>query len=118
MAMTGGGINGQAPLGGGITGAPSAPGNGMGAAFAGVNGGDNVQSILNGTYGKWVVCDICSSSLNLVSMLFRNETGYNSTYLSHEYLVVSTTVYPRMLSEGIANHTRHTGNDKQPCKKA
>mmetsp|Transcript_28370 Transcript_28370/g.54044 ORF Transcript_28370/g.54044 Transcript_28370/m.54044 type:complete len:348 (+) Transcript_28370:214-1257(+) len=44
--MAGMGING------GIVGAPTPPAGGMGAQFASMNGGDNIQSIMNGTYGK------------------------------------------------------------------
>jgi len=41
----------------GITGMPVAPSSmgGIGSAMSGANGGDNIQSIMNGTYGKAMV---------------------------------------------------------------
>eukprot|EP00959_Pyramimonas_sp_CCMP1952_P198053 4142672-Pyramimonas_sp.AAC.3 len=39
---------------GGIVGAPTAP-SGIGGSMASQSGGDNIQSIMDGTYGKWIV---------------------------------------------------------------
>ena len=47
----------MAGVNGGITGMPVAPSSmgGIGSAMSGANGGDNIQSIMNGTYGKAMV---------------------------------------------------------------
>ena len=61
---------------GGIVGAPTPPG-GIGGSLASMAGGDNIQSIVDGAYGKWIV-SVPYFSLRIV--LIKMEGTYRFLY--------------------------------------